>query len=538
MRTLHDGFPFCVRFALPRTGPVAKLEPAAARLRCRSQRDRRRTLTLECLEGRTLLSTLPSPTTDVANPVSATGATLNGSVNPEGSSTTAWFEYSTDPSFPLTATTSIGSGFSQPDGVAVDAAGDVFVADTNGNSVDEVLPDGSILAIGSGFSNPTGVAVNAAGDVFLADASANAVNEVLPDGSILPIGSGFSNPTGVAVDAAGDVFVADYNHNAVKEILPNGEIKPIGSGFNLPFGVTVDAAGNIFVADTGHNAVKEVLPSGDIKTIGSGFSSPSSVAVDAASDVFVADTGNDAVKEVLPNGDIKTIRTGLVSPNGVAVDSAGDVFVADSYNNRVVELSPPTVAATPSPLSGSTATAVTASLTGLTPGTTYYSASSPRSRGCRRRHPEPASILTIAPTGRNARLSRSSDGATLQCPVNPRGSTHDVSRYATDRHRCLPDGSILPIGSGFNQPDGVAVDAAGDVFVADTNATPSIRGPARRLPILPIGSGFSHPIGVAVDAAGDVFVADTPHNAVKEVLPSGVSSRPSALVSASQQAWR
>ena len=136
--------------------------------------------------------------------------------------------------------------------------------------------------------------------------------------------------------------------------------------------MAVDAAGDVFVADTGHNAVKEVLPNGEIKTIGSGFSGPSGVAVDAAGDVFVADTGNNAVKEVLPNGDIEPIGSGFVSPNGVAVDSAGDVFVADSDNNRVVELSPPTVAATPSPLSGSTATAVTASLTGLKPGTTYY----------------------------------------------------------------------------------------------------------------------------------------------------------------------
>jgi hypothetical protein len=176
----------------------------------------------------------------------------------------------------------------------------------------------------------------------------------------------------VAVDAAGDVFVADTNHNAVKEVLPNGTIRTIGFGFNRPFGVAVDAAGDVFVADTNHNAVKEVLPNGTIRTIGSGFNRPYGVAVDAASDVFVADTNNHAVKEVLPDGAIRALGSGFNRPSGVAVDAAGDVFVADTYNNRVVELSPPTVAATPSPLTGSQVTAVSASLTGLAPGTTYY----------------------------------------------------------------------------------------------------------------------------------------------------------------------
>jgi hypothetical protein len=143
----------------------------------------------------------------------------------------------------------------------------------------------------------------------------------------------------------------------------------------------VDATGNVFVADTGNNAVKEVPYNsstgtyGTVTTIGSGFSQPYGVAVDAAGDVFVGDFAEpayNALREVLP--DHTTIKTlgSFFSAEGVAVDAAGDVFVADGTNNRVVELSPPTVAATPSPLTGSTVTAVSASLTGLSPNTTYY----------------------------------------------------------------------------------------------------------------------------------------------------------------------
>jgi hypothetical protein len=136
--------------------------------------------------------------------------------------------------------------------------------------------------------------------------------------------------------------------------------------------VAVDAAGDVFVADYGNSAVKEVLPGGTIKTIGSGLSSPRGVAVDELGDVFIGDTSNSAVKELLPGGTIKTDGSGFKFPYGVAVDAAGDVFVGDTGNSRVVELSPPTVAATPSPLSGSTAAPVSGTLTGLTTGTTYY----------------------------------------------------------------------------------------------------------------------------------------------------------------------
>ena len=207
-----------------------------------------------------VFTTLPTVANESAAPVTATEATLNASVNPNGASTTIGFEYSTDPTFTPTVQTTIGSGFSGPNGVAVDGAGDVFVADTNNNAVKEVLPDGAIKTIGSGFRDPYGAAVDGAGDVFVTDTLNNAVKEVLPDGAILTIGSGFSGPTGVAVDGAGDVFVADYNDNAVKEVLPGGAIKTIGSGSSLPYGVAVDGAGDVFVADTNNNAVKEVSP--------------------------------------------------------------------------------------------------------------------------------------------------------------------------------------------------------------------------------------------------------------------------------------
>ncbi len=314
----------------------------------------------------------PVVTTGAATQLSKTGATLNATVNPDASTTSVLFQLSTSSTFTPSVQTQVASGFSGPHGLATNAAGDLFVADTFNNQVKEVFPNGTVQMIGSGFSLPAGVAVNAAGDVFVADYGNNAVKEVLPNGTIQTIGSGFNQPFDVAVDSSGDVYVADFGNNQVKEVLPSGTIKTIGSGFSGPSSVAVDSSGDVFLADTYNSQLKEVLPSGTVKVIGSGFSGPAGVAVDASGDVFVADSNNGAVKEVLANGTIKVLDTGLNSPAGIAVDGAGNVFVADTNNARVLDLAVQSVAATPGTLTGSTAMAVAATLTGLTPGTVYY----------------------------------------------------------------------------------------------------------------------------------------------------------------------
>ncbi|HVX10740.1 MAG TPA: MBG domain-containing protein [Pirellulales bacterium] len=505
--------------------------------------------------------TPPSVQTAAADPVSATGATLNGSVNPNSSTTTAYFQYSTDATFTPTVERTVVAGLNDPSGVAVDAAGDVFVTDSVQQVAKEVSPNGTIKAIGSGYNDPVGVAVDGAGDVFVTDFFDNAVDEVLPNGTIKRIGSGFKNPTGIAVDAAGDVFVVDKGNNAVKEVLANGAVKTIATGFNNPQGVAVDTAGDVFVADDFNDAVKEVLPDGTIKTIGSGFDFPLGVAVDAAGDIFVADSGNNAVKEVLPSGTIRTIGSGINVPSTVAVDAAGDVFVANQ-GNSIVEISPPTVAATPASLSGSTSQSVSQAITGLTAGTTYYFRVVTTSAGgtvADSQTPPESFTTPTPPSVQTSAATPVPTGAILNGSVDPNGSTTTAYfQFSTDEtftptvestigsgfadpagvvidadgdvfvadsgnnaiKEVLPNGTIKNIASGVSAPYGLGMDTAGDVFVADSgsNAVEKI------LPngtITTVGSGFASPFGVAVDAAGDVFVADYGNNAVKEILPNG-----------------
>ena len=236
--------------------------------------------------------------------------------------------------------TTIGSGFATPGDVAVDASGNVYVADTSNNRVVEVSPTGTQTTIGSGFLTPYGVAVDASGNVYVADTSNNRVVEVSPTGTQTTIGSGFSFPHGVAVDASGNVYVADTQNNQVWQVTPSGSEYTVGGGYHHPSAVAVDASGNVYVADTSNNQVEKITPTQNQTTIGTGFSSPFGVAVDASGNVFVGDYGNNQVKEVGPTGTQTTLGSGFSAPSGIAVDATGNLYVADAFNSRVVKLSP------------------------------------------------------------------------------------------------------------------------------------------------------------------------------------------------------
>lgn len=247
----------------------------------------------------------------------------------------------------------VGSVFSQSSGVAVDPAGDVFVADSGNNQVVEVPAgcnsSGCQITIDSGLNGDQRVAFDGAGNLFISDYAANRVVEV-PAGCISPacqitVGSGFSTPIGVTVDGAGNIYVADFGNFRVVEIpAAGGPQITVGYGLTDPQGVAVDGAGDVFIADFGGNQVVE-LPAGCSssscqKVVASGLNSPTAVTVDGAGDVFIADAYNSRVLEIAADGSGQTtVGSGLILPTDVALDETGDVFIADSNNSDVVELS-------------------------------------------------------------------------------------------------------------------------------------------------------------------------------------------------------
>jgi sugar lactone lactonase YvrE len=339
----------------------------------------------------------PGPRSGAVELLSGTGALLaSGQLQGIGVGPQATFGNTTSgPSIPVSMF-DVGSGFNGPGGVAVDASGNIFVADSYNGQIQEILAAGGWTTtknIATGLSFPSSVALDGGGNLYVADPYNDAVDQIVAAGgytTINSLGSGFSNPYGVAVDGRGDVFVADFANDAVKEIVAvNGSfpasptIRTLASGVNGPDGVAVDGNGNVFVAIYGDGTVEEILavngsipPSPTFKVIAGGLGGPSNLSVDGIGNLFVTDTENDQVEEFLAAGGftkVKILGSGFSFPEGVAVRGNGDVMIADTGNNAVALLpyaSPPALAFATTPVgtaSGDSPQTVTVSNDGNAP---------------------------------------------------------------------------------------------------------------------------------------------------------------------------
>jgi sugar lactone lactonase YvrE len=238
-------------------------------------------------------------------------------------------------------------GLNLPHGIAVDAQGNIYAADSANNAVKQWnATNGQVTAlVSSGLSDPTGVAVDTQGNVYIADSGNNAIREWVAATQQVTtlVSSGLSNPTGVAVDAVGNVYIADSGNQAVKEWnAATAQVSVLAaSGLQSPAAVAVDAQGNIYIADSANNMVFEWNATAGLTPLISGLSGPAGVTVDGQADVYIADTGNNAVKQWSAATQQVTvlISSGLNGPSGLAVDQAGNVYLADTGHNAIDRLS-------------------------------------------------------------------------------------------------------------------------------------------------------------------------------------------------------
>ena len=232
-----------------------------------------------------------------------------------------------------------------------DSAGDAVPVTLSGVAVGQAITvdPGALNAIGSGLKSPQAVAVDASGNVFVADAGANAVYEYAGGGgSGASVGSGLKSPAGVATDAAGNLYISDTGNNRVVTVPNNGGVlntasqSTLLSSLNSPGQLAVDFNGTLYIPETGSNDVVAFakptgLATSGLKTILPipNLVEPTAVAVDANDILYIADKGN-VVESA--GGTVSNVGSNLTAPTGVAVDGSGSVLIADSGSGRIVRV--------------------------------------------------------------------------------------------------------------------------------------------------------------------------------------------------------
>jgi len=284
-----------------------------------------------------------------------------------------------------------------PHGVAVDAAGNLYIAQLENGRIRKVDINGTITTLVVA-NQPTGIRLDSTtGNLYFSDSGNYVIRKVTTDGGSTTVAgsgicgySGDSGPAtsaklcaaqGVAVDATGNLYIADSGNYRIRKVAANGIITTVaGNGvagysgdnglatsaqINFPYDIEVDGAGNLYIADHNNNRIRKVAANGIITTVaGNGVAgytgdnglatsaqidTPSSVAVDGAGNLYVAEGLN--IRKVAANGIITTVAgngiagyfgdngpatsASLNVPYGVAFDAAGNIYISDTGNNRV-----------------------------------------------------------------------------------------------------------------------------------------------------------------------------------------------------------
>jgi len=411
---------------------------------------------------------------------------------------------------------------SEPAGVAVDSSGSLYIADSGNNRVRKVANAVITTVAGNGtagYSGDNGVATSAS----------------------------LNFPLGIAVDAAGNIYIVDFDNERIRKVSNgmittaagngsngySGDTGPaISAQLNSPGGIAVDSAANLYIADAG-NAVIRKVANGVITTVaGNGtfgfsgdggpaasasMSSPVAVAVDSAGNLYITDSSNQRIRKV-SNGVIATAAGNgeagfsgdggpaasaeLNFPVAIATDSAGNVYIADADNNRIRRVS-----------NGVIATVVGNGTEGYSGDGGPATSAQLNSTGVAL---DSAGDLYIADTDNN-RVRKVSNGV--------------ITTVAGNGTRGFSGDNGPATSAQLDGPEGVALDSAGNLYIADTGNS-SIRKVANGVITTVAGNatyGFSgdngpatsaqlrYPIAIAVDSAGDIYIADTGNNSIREV---------------------
>jgi trimeric autotransporter adhesin len=540
-------------------------------------------------------------------------------------------------------------------GVAVDSAGNLYIADNEDAVIWKVTAATGIITVVAGngtsgfngqggpatsaeLSSPTAVAVDSAGNLYIADNGVAVIWKVTAATGIITVVAGNGTaagvsgnggaatnaelglPDGVAVDSAGNFYIADASDAVIwKVTAATGIITVVAgngtSGFNgnngvatsaelgFPQGVAVDSAGNLYIADNFDAVIWKVTAATGIITVVAGngtqgfalngnngpatsaeLGSPDGVAVDSVGNLYIADNGIEVIWKVTAATGTITVVAGngtpgfsgnngpatsaaLGSPTGVAVDSAGNFYIADLADDLVWKVFA-TIPPFPTTAIGSTSVVQNVFLQ-LNPAQTITSITATPSQGGKQEYAAgtitgctvggttsnpTGTICTVPLTFQPAYAGNRS--VPLQVVTSTGTFSFGLNGIGTGPQVALVPGTIVsaagngtegfsgsggaPTSAELNLPVGAAVDSAGDIFIADALNNVVWKVSAATGTITTIAgngmSGFSGdggaatsaelntPSGVAVDSAGNLYIADAGNNRIRIVSAGTITT--------------
>jgi len=526
---------------------------------------------------------------------------------------------------------STAASFSFLGATAVDSAGNIYIVDTTNNRIRKVAAGTYVVTTVAGtgtlgFSGdgaaaasaeltyPYGVAVDSAGNIYIADTGNQRIRKVTAStGIITTIAGGgpysqnygdggpatsavLYDPLGVALDSTGNVYIADPGENRIRKVTAatgiistvagsssygfSGDGGPATSaGLGDPAGLAIDSAGDIYIADG--NRIREVFASSSyIFTIAGsgsyGFGGdggpatsaalypgyPTGVAVDSADNLYIADGGNNRIRKVAAGTGIISTVAGdyffgysgdggpaidaeLNFPNGVSVDKNGNLYISDAGNYVIREVStaPPLLPHyTPAPVFSvqpgtyfiSQTVALTSTLAGATiyyttDGSTPTASSTPYAEPITVAESQIINAIAFSPGYQPSSVARGVYSITAV-------SSPEILTVAGDSVPGYQGDGGVATAAELNQPRGVALDSAGNIYIADLNNN-RIRKVAASTGIITTIAGngtagysgdggpatsaeLNQPYGVAADAAGNIYIADSLNNRIREISAS------------------
>jgi uncharacterized protein (TIGR03437 family) len=516
-------------------------------------------------------------------------------------------------------------------GVAADSLGNIYLSDTNHNCVRRIGPTGVIATVAgngtAGFSGdggpatsaqlnfPYGVAVDAAGNLYIADLNNNRVRRVSPTGVIETYagsgGNGSSgdggpatsaqmlSPRNLAVDSAGNLYISEFAAHRIRKVAPNGIISTAAgdgiAGFRgdggpataaqlaFPTGLAFDRMGGLYIADSQNQRIRQVLTTGQIVTVLGGSSvtllTPVAVAVDSSGNLYVADS-TPAVHEYTTAGKFVTAAgsaaAGFSGDNGPATsaqltqpldlsfDAGGNLYIAD--RSRVREVNPRGIVTTVAGAAylfgigdGGAATAAELylpSAAALDTAGNLYIADAGANRV--RRASSSGIVTTVAGTGVAAPGGESTPAAATPLinptavAIDPYGNLLIVETGANRIRQVAADGlirtvagtgaaglgpdSLPPAQTQLDAPRGLCLDRTGNLYVVDTANQRVLFAPLPGVVATAAGNGaagsagdggpapfaqLNQPTACALDSAGNLYIADTYNHRIRRVDSTG-----------------